>query len=440
MCGQRNTGHNDEDRVVKGRNEISVFGGGLKMERLFLFSCLDRFNIILLEGCFLLFVVLFVSLGWGKEPLGKIDIGSWNAVVEEPISSSGDSTEEVSETVQETFLGDSQTFSGPSSTRYALGLTNLPNEKGQFWVVYDISPYSLRFPTLENPQNSIVDWILFDSGDDFWRKEPFSVLSSSKDRLYVYHTTQVQKYVSNVVDRFLDSEKGKSSFSMKVVVVKSPEWRTKVTPALQPITPKIVGTGADVQCWEGSSEELKTIVNDLAKRSDFIFLNESNDIVPNAGTFGWAAASPRKFFNRDYRVNPQSNTGYSADVSSVDEGFRIEATPLLSLTGETLEVTFRYRATAVERIKSFSLRVPTTTSPRQQLNVEKPSIVSCDIKGKVSVPRAKGAIIDLGLVPIILPKREEESQGVLESVSGLITTKAVFHDVLIFIMDKDAAQ
>lgn len=105
-----------------------------------------------------------------------------------------------------------------------------------------------------------------------------------------------------------------------------------------------------------------------------------------------------------------------------------------------MEVTFRYRATAVERIKSFSLRVPTTTSPRQQLNVEKPSIVSCDIKGKVSVPRAKGAIIDLGLVPIILPKREEESQGVLESVSGLITTKAVFHDVLIFIMDKDAAQ
>ena len=98
MCGQRNTGHNDEDRVVKVRNEISVFGGGLKMERLFLFSCLDRFNIILLEGCFLLFVVLFVSLGWGKEPLGKIDIGSWNAVVEEPISSSGDSTEEVSET------------------------------------------------------------------------------------------------------------------------------------------------------------------------------------------------------------------------------------------------------------------------------------------------------------------------------------------------------
>ena len=65
--------------------------------------------------------------------------------------------------------------------------------------------------------------------------------------------------------------------------------------------------------------------------------------------------------------------------------------------------------------------------------------MSCDIKGKVSIPRTKGAIIDLGLVPIILPKKEEESQSVLESVSEFITTKAVFYDVLIFILDKDAA-
>lgn len=409
------------------------------MERLHSLSCWDRINAFYLQGCILMFLVLFVSSGWGKEPQEKSDTGSWNVVGDELTPSTEHSIEDASESLQETFGRDSQNFSGPSSTRYALGLTNLPNENGQFWIVYDISPYSSRFPTMENPQNSIVDWILFDSGDDFWRKEPFSVLSSSKDRLYVYHTAQIQKYVSNIVDRFLDLDKGKFSFSIKIVVVKSPEWRTKVTESLQPITPRIVGTGADVQCWEGSAEDLKIIVNDLAKRTDFMFLNESNNIVPNAGTFGWAAAAPRKFFNRDYRVNPQSNTGYSADVSSVDEGFRIEATPLLSLTGETLEVTFRYRATAVERVKSFSLRVPTITSPRQQLNVEKPSIVSCDIKGKVSIPRTKGAIIDLGLVPIILPKKEEESQSVLESVSEFITTKAVFYDVLIFILNKDAA-
>ncbi len=411
------------------------------MERLFFsLSRMVQFNTFLLKGGAVLFFALFVSTGWGMDPSREANTGNWNAVSGELEASSVGSSEDASEKVQSTSSKDSQSFSGPSSTRYALGLTNLPAENGQFWVVYDISPYASRFPTLENPQNSIVDWILFDSGNDFWRKEPFSVLSSSKDRLYVYHTTQVQKYVSNIVDRFLDPDKGKSSFSIKILVVKSPEWRTKVTQSLQPITPTIIGTGADVQCWEGSNEDLNTILNDLARRSDFIFLNKSDNIVPNAGTFGWAAASPRKFFNRDYRVNPQSNTGYSADVSSVDEGFRIEATPLLSLTGETLEVIFRYRATAVERIKTFSLRVPTVTSPRQQLNVEKPSIVSCDIKGKVSIPRPEGAIIDLGLVPIILPKKEEEPQSVLESVSDFITTKAVFYDVLLFILDKDVAR
>jgi hypothetical protein len=328
---------------------------------------------------------------------------------------------------------DLQAFTGPATTRYSLELSKLPDDAGQFWVVYDITPYTDRFPNLASPQDSIVDWILFDSGEGFWRKDPFSILSASRNRLYVYHNDSIQRYVSNVVDRFLDPNKQNIRFSVKIVVLQSPEWRARESQYLSPINATIVGNGADVQCWLAERSDLTKITADLEKRSDYILLNAGKNAAPNGETFGWAAAKPRKEFNRDYRVDTKSTAGYTADVSSVDEGFRIETTPLLSTTGETVEVTFRYRSTIVEKTRSFSIRVPTSTSPRQQLSVEKPSIVSCDFRGKISVPRSKSAIVDLGLVPLALPPRSSEQGGLIGSVSSLISQKSVFYNVLLII-------
>lgn len=327
-------------------------------------------------------------------------------------------------------------FTGPVTTRYSLELSKLPDSDGQFWVVYDIAPYTERFPNLVSPQDSIVDWILFDSGESFWRKEPFSVLNASRDRLYVYHSSSVQRYISNVVDRFVDPEKKSAQFSVKVVAIQSPDWRSRFSDLLSPLATTVVGVGADVQSWQTDHSGMAKVFAELEKRSDFILLNSGRDVVPNGETFGWAFASPRKEFNRDYRTDANSTTGYSVDVSSVDEGFRIEATPLLSTTGNTLELLVRYRSTVVEKTKTFSMRVPTSTSPRQQLNVEKPSIVSCDFSCKISSPRSKRVVVDLGLAPLTPPQKTAEQNGVLESVSGLLSQKSVFYDVIILVEEK----
>ena len=328
---------------------------------------------------------------------------------------------------------DPRTFVGPTTTRYSLELSKLPDDDGQFWVVYDIAPYTDRFPNVSSPQDSIVDWILFDSGEGFWRKEPFSILNASRDRLYVYHSSSVQRYVSNVVDRFIDPDKKNVNFSVKIVALPSPDWRSRVSQYLSPLNTTIIGNGADVQGWQAERSDVARIDADLVKRPEYLLLNEGKNVVPNGETYGWAAAQPRREFNRDYRIDSSVSSGYSTDVSSVDEGFRIETTPLLSTTGETLELTFRYRSTVVEKTKMFSMRVPTATSPRQQLNVEKPSIVSCDFRGKFSIPRSKGAIIDLGLVPLAPPLKKNEPNGVLESVSGLLSQKSVFYNVLLIV-------
>jgi len=265
-------------------------------------------------------------------------------------------------------------FDGPRTTNYSLEF-ELPKSDGQFWAMYDVAGYSERFPNLSSPQNAIVDWIMFDAGDDFWRREPFSAFSASRDRLYVYHNEPVQRYVSNVVDRFLDPTRRNVAFSIRVVAVRTPDWRSRVAQSLTPLRPIVVGNGADPQGWLVEKAELEKVYAEIKKRSDFVLLNSARGVVPNAETFGLASVAPKRELTRDVRLDSSAPAGYVSDVAAVDEGFRFEATPLLSTTGETLETLVRYRATVVEKTATFGMRVPTETAPRQRLEVERPSIV-----------------------------------------------------------------
>lgn len=322
-------------------------------------------------------------------------------------------------------------FDGPRTTNYSLEF-ELPKSAGQFWAMYDVAGYSERFPNLASPQNALVDWIMFDAGDDFWRSEPFSAFSASRDRLYVYHNESVQRYVSNVVDRFLDPTRRNVSFSIRVVAVRTPDWRSRVAQSLTPLRPTVVGNGVDPQGWLVEKAELAKVYAEIKKRSDFVLLNSARGVVSNAEVFGLASVAPKRELVRDVRLDSSAPAGYVSDVAAVDEGFRFEATPLLSTNGETFETLVRYRATVVEKTATFGLRVPTSTAPRQRLEVERPSIVACDVRVKLAFPRTKGAILDLGAVPMILPKAAE-SGGIVESVSRFVAPQSAFYNVVVFL-------
>ena len=350
----------------------------------------------------------------------------------EPASGASETTASVGAT----FGGDAPvvgSFTGPRTTSYSLEF-ELPKSDGQFWAMYDVAGYSERFPSLASPQNAIVDWIMFDAGDDFWRREPFSAFSASRDRLYVYHNEAVQRYVSNVVDRFLDPTRRNVSFSIRVVAVRTPDWRSRVASLLTPSRPTVVGDGADPQGWLVEKSDLEKVYAEIKKRSDFILLNSARGDVPNAEMFGLASVAPKRELTRDVRLDSSAPAGYVSDVAAVDEGFRFETTSLLSTNGETVETLVRYRATVVEKTSTFGLRVPTSTAPRQRLEVERPSIVSCDVRTKLAFPLTNGAILDLGAVPMILPKTAEAS-GIVGSVSRFVAPQTAFYNVVVFLKE-----
>ena len=126
---------------------------------------------------------------------------------------------------------------GPHRTiaRVSSGSGTLPNQQGQVWREYDISPYTARVTTTKRPEQAIVDWILRETGYEVWHSEPLGILSATPRTLRVYHTPEMQALVAEVVDRFVASEAENQTFSLRVMTIDSPNWRVRAQSVLHAV-------------------------------------------------------------------------------------------------------------------------------------------------------------------------------------------------------------
>ena len=321
-----------------------------------------------------------------------------------------------------------ESFEGPKHTTARQGAASLPSEAGQIYVDYDLTPYTSQYPNLQHPEQTILSWIMADTGESFWFGEPFGFLSADSSHLRVYHTVKVQQYISNVLDRFMDPEKKKQQFTVKIVSVDSPDWRTKGADWIRPYPAKAEG----VSCWTLDNTGYTSLMQFLSRRSDFEELNQARNIVPNAETFGWVFPAPKREYSRDIQVAASNPNGFVTDKTSIDEGYRIEVTPLLSTNGDLIEFMISCNSTVVEKMHSFALRIPTSQSPRQQLNGETPQIATREVEEKISFPRDRILLIDLGLVPIP-EKTNGQEPGLGDSLSKIMGGKSLWRDLLVFV-------
>ena len=322
-----------------------------------------------------------------------------------------------------------ESFTGPRTALAERSLAALPSEAGQFWMVYDLTPYTSLYPNLPNPEQAIVSWILQDTGKDFWFKEPFGVISADKNKLYVYHTAAVQQYISNVLDRFMDTEKKNIVFQIQIFLLDTPDWRTKAASMLHPYPV----SRQEISGWILAKADVPAFLQAISKRSDYTELNASRSDVPNTELFGWVLPAQERTYVRDIQVAASSPQGYVSDVHKIDEGYRFEATPLVSTNGEQAEILFSCSSTVVGQTLPVPLKIPTASAPRQILNAETPQIAHTELTDKVSFPLDQAFLLDLGMIPM----PEEASVDKPISLSGIVSGRSIYKNVLVLIRKND---
>ena len=187
------------------------------------------------------------------------------------------------------------------------GIETLPNEHGQVWRTYDISPYTLRVASTSHPEQAIVDWVLRETGYEAWHSEAVTVLSPTLRELRVYHTPEVQAVVSEVVDRFVNTEAESYAFSLRVVTVANPNWRAKALPMLRQLDVESQG----VQAWLIAKEDAALLQAELRKRTDYREHSSPQLLVSN-GQATTVAATRSKTYIRDVQLRGDVWPGFES--------------------------------------------------------------------------------------------------------------------------------
>jgi hypothetical protein len=305
------------------------------------------------------------------------------------------------------------------------GKNVLPNDAGQVWREYDLTPYTTRVTNTQRPEQAVVDWILQETGYEMWHTDPLSILSVNRRSLRVYHTPEMQKFIADLVDRFVSSEAASYTFSMRVATVDSPAWRTTSQRLLRSVPVRTQG----IQAWVMAKEDAATLLGELRRRGDYREHN-SPYLVVNNGQSTVVSTMRGRSYVREVASRPNTATGFEQIQGQVDEGFTLEFSPLMSADRRMIDASIKCQIDQIEKMLSVLVDVPTQPAMRQRTKIEVPQTTHFRFHERFRWPTDQVLVVGLGVVALPLPVNGESLVPGLPLPIGNSPPRA---DLLVFV-------
>lgn len=301
----------------------------------------------------------------------------------------------------------------------------LPNENGQEHRVYDLRPYTGYLSKYDHPEQAIVDWVLRETGTDVWFTSPFGFLSADRDELRVYHTREMHEVVAGIVDRFVSGDKESQVLSLRVMTVGNPNWRSRAHLLMQHVNVDSAG----VQAWLLSKENAALVMNMLRQRTDTRQVQALDLITHNGQTQKLASTRGRNYVRN---VKPAA-TGwppYEPETGEIQEGYRLQISPLLSVDGQTIDCVIKAEIDQVDKLKPVELDLPLPNAQVHRTKIDVPQVVSWRLHERFRWPSDMVLLLSCGV--IASPERPQSTVPLLnlEMITGTTAGRA---DALMFV-------
>lgn len=291
-------------------------------------------------------------------------------------------------------------------------MTSLPNDAGQVWREYDISPYTSQIANSENPEKAIVDWIRNETGNEMWFAQPLGILSATKDKLHVYHTPEIHKAIKPIVDRFVYRKGELQNIEVNLVTIGRPNWRTEHYSILQPIEVPSPG----VEAWMVSKENAALLLNELAQRTDFQKHGGGLAQIQDGQSITMERRNARQFV-RSVRWAPNQNPSHQPLLTTIQEGYTLNLACLNSLDSRSMEVCIECEVNQVEKLNSVKINVPGTTGNTQKMNLQIPELVNWRLHERIRWPSDQVLLLNVGVVANPTPDNGKPLPGILSKAS-----------------------
>lgn len=320
---------------------------------------------------------------------------------------------------------------GPTSvaaadpTRVVEGSGQLPRTHGQIWRTYDLSPYVDSIRNVAKPEQAVLDWVLRDTGTDVWFSQPFGLLSMEAKSLHVYHTPAMHETVKQVVDR-LNRSRGESyQVHVRLMTVGSPNWRSRAFGTLQPVAVQTPG----VEAWLVTKENAALLVAELQRRLDVTEFDASTLSIVNGQTFAAERRRPTTYV-KTVTPAPDMPAGYATVQGSIDQGYQLQVTPLISEGDRIVDAVIRLRVDQVEKLLDVPLDVPSPSGKTQRVDVQVPQVSSTQLHERFRWPADAVLLISggMGAAP-----GAEAGKNVLGLPGGILEPTPARADGLMFV-------
>lgn len=302
----------------------------------------------------------------------------------------------------------------------------LPNDDGQVWREYDISPYTSRVTTSQEPQKAVLDWVLRETGSEMWFNEPLGLLHANKNKIFVYHTPEIQAVVKRIVDRFVWTRGQVQNIDINLVTVENPNWRSQSYTMLQPIDVKSPG----VEAWMISKENAAILLAQLRKRGDFKQHSGGRLTNHDGQVFSLEKTKPVQFV-RSLRWVPNQVPNYQPLMTSLDEGYRLTISSLSAIDNESIEAIIKCDVDQVEKLSTVKVNVPGALGAAEQMNLQIPQMVSWRLHERFRWPNDQVLLLSCGVVAT--PEPETTRRALRIPGFGELGPKFKRADALLFV-------
>jgi hypothetical protein len=290
---------------------------------------------------------------------------------------------------------------GVTHAQVTKGSSTLPQDHGQVWREYDIRPYTNRVTNTARPEQAIIDWILRETGYEAWHSDPVGLLSANHDVLRVYATPQMQAVVADIADRYVNSAASAYAFTLRVATVGNPNWRAKALSMMTPIPVQSPG----VQGWLLEKENARLLVADLGRRTDYREYNSPQQLVKNGESIVISTMRPRSYI-RNAVATQTAWPGFQPEMGTIEEGFSLEFSPLLSLDLASADAVIKLRLNQVEKMVPVKLDLPSTVAPNQHVQIDVPQMTSSNLHERFRWPTDKVLLLSMGVVATPGPTKD----------------------------------
>lgn len=278
-----------------------------------------------------------------------------------------------------------------SGLKVTKGSGVLPNEHGQVWREYDISPYTNRVRDVARPEQAVIDWIVRETGTEVWFTEPLGILSAGSSTLRVYHTPEMQQKVQGVVERLVATGAESHALSVRLATVGSPNWRARAISLIKPVDVKSPG----VEAWLVSRENAAVLYDQLKQRGDFREHNSPQSQVQNGQSQTFARSQPRQY-SRGIQIKSEYPF-YDLIPGQIDEGYSLAISPLMSLDGASVDAAIECQVDQVEKLLPIAIDVP-IGKQSQRVQIQVPQMASWRLNERFRWPADQVLLLSCGVV------------------------------------------